>query len=76
MMPRRIAAKQVILPDGTINTNHVIELFGSRLVNHYPLEGEIEMTEWLGGTIVFKEQKPYHITTHADGTQHIQPLSQ
>ncbi len=72
---RRIAASKVILPDGKEYANHVVELLGSRLVNHYPLQGEIAMTEWLGGTIRFEEAGVFHITHLSDGTQRRRLLS-
>ena len=49
---RRIAASHITLPDGTQLHNHVVELWEGRVVNYYPLEGELPMTEWLGGSII------------------------
>ena len=75
-----MAANTVVLPNGMSYKNHVVELFGGRLVNHYPLQGEIAMTEWLGGRIeieieIEKEgRKAFHIITLADGTLHRQQL--
>lgn len=54
--------------------NHVVELFNSRVVNHYPLRGELPMTEWLGGTIVIENYRAWHISVLADGTQRRQQL--
>ena len=71
---RRVAANVVIFSEEERYVNHVVELCNSRVVNHYPLQGEIAMTEWLGGTIVIENWKAYHITKHADGTQHKQQL--
>lgn len=71
---RRIAAKHVVMPNGTTFTNHVVEIMDSRLVNHYPLQGEIEMTEWLGGTIVVEADGIHHLTRLSDGTQRKQQL--
>jgi hypothetical protein len=71
---RRVAANVVIFSDDRRYINHVVELCNSRVVNHYPLRGEIAMTEWLGGTIVIENGKAYHLTSHADGTQHKQQL--
>ena len=73
-MLRRVASNIVIFSEKVQYTNHVLELFNSRVVNHYPLRGEIAMTEWLGGTIIVEYGKAYHITKHADGTQHKQLL--
>ena len=52
---RRIAASHITLPDGTQLHNHVVELWEGRVVNYYPLEGELPMTEWLGGSIIITE---------------------
>lgn len=73
---RRVAANTVVLPNGMSYKNHVVELFGGRLVNHYPLQGEIAMTEWLGGRIEIEKEgrKAFHIITLADGTLHRQQL--
>ncbi len=71
---RRVAASTVIYNDGTEYHNHVLELNGSRVVNHYPLRGELPMTEWLGGTIVVEHYRACHISVLADGTQRRQWL--
>lgn len=33
-------------------TNHIVEIYGRRVVSHYALKSELAMTEWLGGIIV------------------------
>lgn len=48
---RRIAAHVIILPDGSRLQGQVVELYGGRVVNVYPLEGELPMTEWLGSCV-------------------------
>lgn len=63
---RRVAANVIILPDGTRLRNHVVELLAGRLVNVYPLEGELPLTEWLGGTIQF-DPLPPHTPHHSGG---------
>ena len=60
-MIRRVAANYVIISDKRL-VNHVVELYGSRVINYYPLRGEIAMTEWLGGTIEILKGKAWHIT--------------
>ncbi|MCM1313045.1 MAG: hypothetical protein NC206_05805 [Bacteroides sp.] len=32
--------------------NHIVEIYGSRVVSHYALTSELAMTEWLGGIIL------------------------
>lgn len=48
---RRIAAHVIILPDGSRLKGQVVELYGGRVVNYYPLDGELPMTEWLGNCV-------------------------
>jgi len=56
---RRVAASIVYINEKEFR-NHVVELFDHLLVNHYPLEGELPMTEWLGGTIIIRGRTAYH----------------
>ena len=56
---RRVAANYIIIGERRL-INHVVEILGSRVVNYYPLKGEIPMTEWLGGTITIDKGKAYH----------------
>lgn len=56
---RRVAATKVFINEKEFR-NHVVELYDHLLVNHYPLEGEIPMTEWLGGTIIIRGREAYH----------------
>lgn len=57
---RRVAATRVYINKKEFR-NHVVELFDHLLVNHYPLEGELPMTEWLGGTIIIRDKEAYHL---------------
>lgn len=45
------------------HTNYVVELFEHLVINHYPLSGELPMTEWLGGTIIIRGKEAYHTPT-------------
>ena len=56
---RRVAANYLIINDRRL-INHVVELLDGQLVNYYPLQGEIPMTEWLGGTITITDNRAYH----------------
>ena len=56
---RRVAANYLII-NGCRLINHVVELINGQLVNYYPLQGEIPMTEWLGGTITITDNRAYH----------------
>ena len=56
---RRVAASKVYINDKEFH-NHVVELLDHFLVNHYPLQGELPMTEWLGGTIIIQGREAYH----------------
>lgn len=48
---RRCAAHQVILPDGSILQQAVVEIQEGRVVNYFEFREELPMTEWLGGEI-------------------------
>lgn len=48
---RRCGAHQVILPDGSILQQAVVELLEGRVVNYFEFREELPMTEWLGGEI-------------------------
>ena len=67
MSLRKIAATRVYLDVSSPHTslpefytNHVIELTDHILTNHYPLTTELPHTEWIGGTIVIRNQRAYH----------------
>ena len=48
---RRCGAHQVILPDGSILQQAVVEIQEGRVVNSFEFREELPMTEWLGGEI-------------------------
>ena len=48
---RRCGAHQVILPDGSILQQAVVETLEGRVVNYFEFREELPMTEWLGGEI-------------------------
>lgn len=48
---RRCGAHQVILPDGSILQQAVVEIQEGRVVNYFEFRKELPMTEWLGGEI-------------------------
>lgn len=48
---RRCGALQVILPDGSILQQAVVEIQEGRVVNYFEFREELPMTEWLGGEI-------------------------
>lgn len=48
---RRSGAHQVILPDGSILQQAVVEIQEGRVVNYFEFREELPMTEWLGGEI-------------------------
>lgn len=58
---RRVAASRVYINEKEFRTNYVVELYNHLVVNLYPLEGEIPMTEWLGGTIIIHQREAFHI---------------
>lgn len=48
---RRCGAHQVILPDGSILQQAVVEIQEGRVVNYFEFREELPMSEWLGGEI-------------------------
>ena len=48
---RRCGAHQVILPDGSILQQAVVEIQEGTVVNYFEFREELPMTEWLGGEI-------------------------
>ena len=48
---RRCGAHLVILPDGSILQQAVVEIQEGRVVNYFEFCEELPMTEWLGGEI-------------------------
>ena len=48
---RRCGAHQVILPDGSILQQAVVEIQEGRVVNYFEFREELPKTEWLGGEI-------------------------
>ena len=48
---RICGAHQVILPDGSILQQAVVEIQEGRVVNYFEFREELPMTEWLGGEI-------------------------
>ncbi|MST76365.1 hypothetical protein FYJ72_01350 [Prevotella copri] len=48
---RRCGAHQVILPDGSILQQAVVEIQEGRVMNYFEFREELPMTEWLGGEI-------------------------
>ena len=58
---RRVAASRIYFNTNEFRTNYVVELIDHLVVNYYPLQGEIPMTEWLGGTIIMRNRQAYHI---------------
>ena len=56
---RRVAANYVTWNNHRL-TNHVVEILDGRVVNVYPLKGEIAMAEWLAGTIEIDGDQAWH----------------
>lgn len=54
---RRCGAHQVILPDGLILQQAVVEILEGRVVNYFEFREELPMTEWLGGEIRVKRDE-------------------
>lgn len=54
---RRCGAHQVILPDGSILQQAVVEILEGRVVNYFEFREELPMTEWLGGEILVERDE-------------------
>ncbi len=54
---RRCGAHQVILHDGTVLEQAVVEIEEGKVVNYYEFHDELPMTEWLGGEIIVSRDK-------------------
>lgn len=53
---RRIATPIVNI-EGKYLTTMVIEIEGDQVIQYYPLQMELPMTEWLPGEVLIKEDK-------------------
>ena len=58
---RRVAANIVYINNIEFYKNYIVELYEHIVVNRYQLKEELEMTEWLGGTILLYKRKAYHV---------------
>lgn len=54
---RRVAANRVFFSPTISYANHILEICGRYVVNHYQLDDELELTEWLGGIILIANDK-------------------
>lgn len=54
---RRVAAHWLYLPDGRKIHLPVVELTGDDVLNYYPIEDELPMTEWLGGIFILSSMR-------------------
>lgn len=60
---RRVAANMVCKNVTEFHKYHIVELCEHIVVNHYALTEELDMTEWLGGTILLATVKDIDIKT-------------
>ena len=55
---RRIGVHEIVLPNGDILHQAVVEIMNDFVVNYYELRDELPMVEWFGGTIeVMREEE-------------------
>lgn len=54
---RRIASHATILENGSRQTLLAIELMEGRVINWFPLIGEMAQTEWMPGEIVLRRDE-------------------
>lgn len=62
---RRVATNRVYFSPTTIYRNHILEIYGEMMINHFKLEDELELTEWLGGIIMITDEKTAHTLVEA-----------
>lgn len=61
---RRLAAHDIIFPDGTQKVLGVVEIVGGKVNRVYPLEGEQARTEWVAGTIELRAAPDGSLTAY------------
>ncbi|MCR4774518.1 MAG: hypothetical protein K5854_09200 [Prevotella sp.] len=55
---RRIGVHEIVLPNGDILHQAVVEIMNDFVVNYYEFRDELPMVEWFGGTIeVMREEE-------------------
>lgn len=54
---RRCGAHEIMLPQGDLLCQAVVEIEEGRVVNYYEFRDELPMTEWLGGKIEVKHDE-------------------
>lgn len=65
---RRCGAHEVVLADGQVLRQAVVEVAEGRVVNYYEFRDELPMTEWLGGTIEVKRDAEGMLRAFHQGT--------
>ena len=66
---RRCGAHEVILCDGTLLRQAVVEVADGRVVNYYEFRDELPMTEWLGGVIYVRRNDEGQLVAYHQGIQ-------
>lgn len=61
---RRCGAHEVLLPDGSLLQQAVVEIEEGRVVNYYEFRDELPMTEWLGGKILVERDEEGILRAH------------
>ena len=66
---RRCGAHEIVLLDGSVLEQAVVEVDDGRVVNYYEFRDELPMTEWLGGIITVKKDEEGCIVAFHQGKQ-------
>lgn len=62
---RRVAAHWLYLPDGEKMRLPVVEIEKNVVVNYYPIEDELPVTEWLGSVLVLSSKSKVSFSENA-----------
>jgi len=53
---RRVGAHEVIVQERVLH-QCIVEIRDGQVINYYEFEDEVPMTEWLGGTILLRQEE-------------------
>lgn len=71
---RRVAAHWLFLPDGGKMHLPVVELEDAVVLNYYPIEEELPLTEWLGGVLVLSPVKELNVEKNSSWEEVLRKL--
>lgn len=63
---RRIACAELLTPQGTVLTQHVVEISQGKVVQYYPLKKELPFTEWEMSSLSLRKDDEGQLTLWKD----------